>query len=220
MNWIDSSMSNKSYSSLISSYYASEIMPNYSNVIKNNISKIQLTKLPKEFSIENDDESDISKLIENTLRQKYNFVIPAIEIHINPNSKIELIKEDLGKFFEIFGEIEFINISSNSTKVYILYKYYFSAMYAYYAMNDILSGKFKEKDDKNLIVINDVINFSYVPNYNNLNSTAGTQKIYKNMNISDYSLNNLENENNNTTEINNDDQLNKNIDKIILFKNK
>ena len=64
MNWIDSSMSNKSYSSLISSYYASEIMPNYSNVIKNNISKIQLTKLPKEFSIENDDESDISKLIE------------------------------------------------------------------------------------------------------------------------------------------------------------
>ena len=155
MNWIDSSMSNKSYSSLISSYYASEIMPNYSNVIKNNISKIQLTKLPKEFSIENDDESDISKLIENTLRQKYNFVIPAIEIHIKPNSKIELIKEDLGKFFEIFGEIEFINISSNSTKVYILYKYYFSAMYAYYAMNDILSGKFKEKekDENNLIKI-------------------------------------------------------------------
>ena len=95
MNWIDSSMSNKSYSSLISSYYASEIMPNYSNVIKNNISKIQLTKLPKEFSIENDDESDISKLIENTLRQKYNFVIPAIEIHINPNSKIELINSKI-----------------------------------------------------------------------------------------------------------------------------
>ena len=82
------------------------------------------------------------------------------------------------------------------------------------------NNSFKEKDDKNLIVINDIINYSYVPNYNNLNSTAGTQKIYKNMNISDYSLNNLENENNNTTEINNDDQLNKNIDKIILFKNK
>ena len=40
------------------------------------------------------------------------------------------------------------------------------------------------------------------------------------MNISDFSLNNLENENNKTSEINNDDQLNKSIEKIILFKNK
>ena len=240
MNWIDSSMSNKSYSSLISSYYASEIMPNYSNVIKNNISKIQLTKLPKEFLIENDDESDISKLIENTLRQKYNFVIPAIEIHINPNSKIELIKEDLGKFFEIFGEIEFINISSNSTKVYILYKYYFSAMYAYYAMNDILSGKFKEKDENNLIkvkmfddsykrpqkncanenVSNNLLENSKTPiklNCNNINvsndnkkNLGNNQSLFPNQNKDVLSLDNNIKTHNNVLENNNLDINNKN----------
>ena len=150
MNFIDSSISNKSYSSLISSYYASEIMPNYSKIIRNNISNFKLTKLPKEFLNENEDEDDISKQIENTLRQKYNFVIPAIEININESTKIELIKEDLNKFFELFGEIEFINITSNSNKVYILYKYYFSAMYAFYAINDILSGKL----NNNLIKVN------------------------------------------------------------------
>ena len=139
MNFLNSSITNKSYSSLISSYYASEIMPNYSKIIRNNISNFKLTKLPKEYSNENEDEDDISKQIENTLRQKYNFVIPAIEININENTKIELIKEDLNKFFELFGEIEFINITSNSSKVYILYKYYFSAMYAFYAINDIIS---------------------------------------------------------------------------------
>ena len=98
-------MLNKSYSSLISSYYASEINPSYSKIIRNNISNFKLTKLPKEFLNENDEEDDISKQIENTLRQKYNFVIPAIEININENAKIELIKEDLNKFFELFGEI-------------------------------------------------------------------------------------------------------------------
>ena len=193
MNFIDSSISNKSYSSLISSYYASEIMPNYSKIIRNNISNFKLTKLPKEFLNENEDEDDISKQIENTLRQKYNFVIPAIEININESTKIELIKEDLNKFFELFGEIEFINITSNSNKVYILYKYYFSAMYAFYAINDILSGKL----NNNLIKVNMFDDSKKRPQKNCANDNLSNNLLENSK--TPIKLNNINIDNNNNT---------------------
>ena len=186
-------MLNKSYSSLISSYYASEIMPNYSKIIRNNISNFKLTKLPKEFLNENEDEDDISKQIENTLRQKYNFVIPAIEININESTKIELIKEDLNKFFELFGEIEFINITSNSNKVYILYKYYFSAMYAFYAINDILSGKL----NNNLIKVNMFDDSKKRPQKNCANDNLSNNLLENSK--TPIKLNNINIDNNNNT---------------------
>ncbi len=193
MNFLNSSITNKSYSSLISSYYASEIMPNYSKIIRNNISNFKLTKLPKEFLNENEDEDDISKQIENTLRQKYNFVIPAIEININENTKIELIKEDLNKFFELFGEIEFINITSNSNKVYILYKYYFSAMYAFYAINDILSGKL----NNNLIKVNMFDDSKKRPQKNCANDNLSNNLLENSK--TPIKLNNINIDNNNNT---------------------
>ena len=197
MNFLNSSITNKSYSSLISSYYASEIMPNYSKIIRNNISNFKLTKLPKEFLNENDEEDDISKQIENTLRQKYNFVIPAIEININENAKIELIKEDLNKFFELFGEIEFINITSNSNKVYILYKYYFSAMYAFYAMNDIISGKLnnENKNENNLIKVNMFDDSKKRPQKNCANDSLSNNLLENSK--TPIKLNNINNINNN-----------------------
>ena len=196
MNFINSTMLNKSYSSLISSYYASEIMPSYSKIIRNNISNFKLTKLPKEFLNENDEEDDISKQIENTLRQKYNFVIPAIEININENAKIELIKEDLNKFFELFGEIEFINITSNSNKVYILYKYYFSAMYAFYAMNDIISGKLnnENKNENNLIKVNMFDDSKKRPQKNCANDSLSNNLLENSK--TPIKLNNINNNNN------------------------
>ena len=199
MNFINSTMLNKSYSSLISSYYASEIMPSYSKIIRNNISNFKLTKLPKEFLNENDEEDDISKQIENTLRQKYNFVIPAIEININENAKIELIKEDLNKFFELFGEIEFINITSNSNKVYILYKYYFSAMYAFYAMNDIISGKLnnENKNENNLIKVNMFDDSKKRPQKNCANDNLSNNLLENSK--TPIKLNNINIDNNNNT---------------------
>ena len=195
MNFLNSSITNKSYSSLISSYYASEIMPNYSKIIRNNISNFKLTKLPKEYSNENEDEDDISKQIENTLRQKYNFVIPAIEININESTKIELIKEDLNKFFELFGEIEFINITSNSSKVYILYKYYFSAMYAFYAINDIISGKLN--NENNLIKVNMFDDSKKRPQKNCANDNLSNNLLENSK--TPIKLNNINIDNNNNT---------------------
>ena len=215
-------MLNKSYSSLISSYYASEIMPNYSKIIRNNISNFKLTKLPKEFLNENEDEDDISKQIENTLRQKYNFVIPAIEININESTKIELIKEDLNKFFELFGEIEFINITSNSNKVYILYKYYFSAMYAFYAMNDIISGKLnnENKNENNLIKVNMFDDSKKRPQKNCANDNLSNNLLENSK--TPIKLNNINIDNNNNTKKILDN--NKNIfpnqnNRILLKKN-
>ena len=215
MNFIDSSISNKSYSSLISSYYASEIMPNYSKIIRNNISNFKLTKLPKEFLNENEDEDDISKQIENTLRQKYNFVIPAIEININESTKIELIKEDLNKFFELFGEIEFINITSNSNKVYILYKYYFSAMYAFYAINDILSGKL----NNNLIKVNMFDDSKKRPQKNCANDNLSNNLLENSK--TPIKLNNINIDNNNNTKkiLDNNKNIFPNQNNGILLKN-
>ena len=218
MNFLNSSITNKSYSSLISSYYASEIMPNYSKIIRNNISNFKLTKLPKEFLNENDEEDDISKQIENTLRQKYNFVIPAIEININENAKIELIKEDLNKFFELFGEIEFINITSNSNKVYILYKYYFSAMYAFYAMNDIISGKLnnENKNENNLIKVNMFDDSKKRPQKNCANENVSNNLLENSKTPIKLNCNNINVSNDNKKNLGNNQSLFPNQNKDVL----
>ena len=177
---------NKTFS-LISSYYSNQI-PSYSNIIKNSVTSLQLTELPKELISVKENEDDLCTKIENSLKKKYNFVIPAIQIEFAADSKIELIKEDLNKFFSLFGEISYINIVEDKSNAYILYKFYFSAMFAYYAIRDILNinndgqnfinsgndekidvklfmnknGNEKEEDEKN---IND-----YENNNNNVNT--------------------------------------------------
>ena len=124
--------------SLISSYYSNQI-PSYSNIIKNSVTSLQLTELPKELISVKENDDDLCTKIENSLKKKYNFVIPAIQIEFAADSKIELIKEDLNKFFSLFGEISYINIVEDKSNAYILYKFYFSAMFAYYAIRDILN---------------------------------------------------------------------------------
>lgn len=147
----------KAYSSsLISSYYASELIPNYKEFVKNSISKLELSESP--YNCDNED-MDIGTQIQNTIKKKYNFIIPAIVIELNPESEISLIKEDLEKLFSTFGEIKYIDIQSNSNKAYLLYKFYFSALYAFDTIKEILSlpieDKEKEgiKDNDNMISI-------------------------------------------------------------------
>ena len=144
---------------------------------------------------------------------------------LNP---FDLFKEIFKKFIYNNNKLEF-NINNfykenfqifwNAIFIFMYKKLNYEFLFPY--LHDIKNNNsFKEKGYKNLIITYEIENYSYVANYNNFNSIAGTQQIYKNMNISDFSLNNLENENNKTSEINNDDQLNKSIEKIILFKNK
>ena len=178
---------NKTFS-LISSYYSNQI-PSYSNIIKNSVTSLQLTELPKELISDKENEDDLCTKIENSLKKKYNFVIPAIQIEFAADSKIELIKEDLNKFFSLFGEISYINIVEDKSNAYILYKFYFSAMFAYYAIRDILNIN---NDGQNIINSgnDEKIDVKLFMNKN------GNEKEEDEKNINDYENNNNNNGNN------------------------
>ena len=178
---------NKTFS-LISSYYSNQI-PSYSNIIKNSVTSLQLTELPKELISDKENEDDLCTKIENSLKKKYNFVIPAIQIEFAADSKIELIKEDLNKFFSLFGEISYINIVEDKSNAYILYKFYFSAMFAYYAIRDILNIN---NDGQNIINSgnDEKIDVKLFMNKN------GNEKEEDEKNINDYENNNNNNVNN------------------------
>lgn len=142
-SFITSTIKNKKHSttSPLLSYYMSELVPNYEELISSNIKQLKLT----EPLIE--EEKDIGTQIESSIKKHHNFIIPAISLELkNPSStpkqpQIELQLDNLKELFSLFGEITFIDITSNSNKAYILYKYYFSALFAFEAINRILSQK-------------------------------------------------------------------------------
>ena len=54
--------------SLISSYYSNQI-PSYSNIIKNSVTSLQLTELPKELISVKENDDDLCTKIENSLKK-------------------------------------------------------------------------------------------------------------------------------------------------------
>lgn len=90
------------------------------------------------------------EIIEPELKRKYNLVMPALYIKINENSYI-LSKTNLLKFFSLFGDVEYTDI--NKRHFYILYKFYFSAIFCFntliHAINkygDFISVKMLENE--------------------------------------------------------------------------
>ena len=140
-------------SSLVSSYYASEILPNYKELIQSSFTKLELKEAPIPCGMEEDPK------VNKEIKKKYNFIIPAIVLDIKEGSKILLVKEDLEKFFATFGEVKFIDIQSNDNKAYVLFKYYFSALYAFDTIKSILdisgSSKEEKKEDIKVEIIKD-----------------------------------------------------------------
>ena len=156
MNYIPSRKSKNNRSSLISAYYASELIPNYKDVISSTVNSIELTESPDEDNNNNnyDKENEIdSTQIDNTIKKKYNFIIPAIVIELNPESQIDLVKDDIEKFFSSFGEIKFIDLPKNSKKLYLLYKFYFSALFAFDTVKEILSIRSEDEKKKETIKV-------------------------------------------------------------------
>ena len=158
--------------------------------------------------------------------------VPNMYVKINKEIKnfeflnpFDLFKEICNEFIYDNNQLEFNIKNFYEVKFQIFWNAIFSFIYKnlnyeflFPYLNDVKSkNNFKEKEKgyKNLIITKKVVNFCYVPNFNNLKSIAGTQKIYKNINVSDFSLE----ENNKNTEIN-DDNLSFDKDKIIFFKNK
>lgn len=123
------------------SYYMSELIPNYEDIISYNIKQLKFTEPVEE------EEKDIGTQIESTIKKNHNFIIPAISLELNHTlssinqTQIELQLANLKELFSLFGEIQFIDITPNVNKAYILYKYYFSALFAYETINQILHNR-------------------------------------------------------------------------------
>ena len=120
--------------SMVSSYYASELIPNYKELVKKSIRGLQLKDSSSSSEENKNNPQDI-------IKRKFNFIIPAIVIELTTESDITFNKEDLNEFFSTFGEIKFIDIQLNNSKAYVLYKSYFCALFAYETIKEILDEK-------------------------------------------------------------------------------
>lgn len=195
MNYIPSRKSKNNRSSLISAYYASELIPNYKDVISSTVNSIELTESPDEDNSNNnyDKENEIdSTQIDNSIKKKYNFIIPAIVIELNPESQIELVKDDIEKFFSSFGEIKFIDLPKNSKKLYLLYKFYFSALFAFDTVKEILSIRSEDEKKKETIKVKIL--------RNETENETKTTKDDNNNTTNNNNLNESSNSNNNNKE--------------------
>ena len=114
-----------------------DIMP-YKLLIKENIKSFNL--LPNEENPPKETE------LENSLKAKYNFDTPTLELVLKVTSDFENIKEKLKEYLDLFGENTLVKYDHNANTVKINYKYYFSCLYANRSLTNILQ---KEPDNLN-----------------------------------------------------------------------
>ena len=114
-----------------------EVLP-YKALIKEHIKSFNL--LP------NEEKSSKENELENSLKVKYNFDTPTLEIVLKVTSDYENIKEKLKEYLDLFGENTLVKYDHNANTVKINYKYYFSCLYANRSLNNILQ---KETENVN-----------------------------------------------------------------------
>ena len=164
-NIIPSKESNSSSNSNLSSFSnyidQSTIMP-FKLFLKENIKSFNL--LPNEENSTKENE------LENSLKAKYHFDTPTLEINLKVTSDYELIKKKLKEYLELFGEIKSLEYDHNANNIKINYKYYFSCLYANRSLTNILQNKNE---------INSAINYYSNCEYSNkgINTTISKEKI-------------------------------------------
>ena len=79
--------------------------------------------------------------MENSLKAKYNFDTPILEIILKVTTDYDLIQNKLKEYLELFGEINSLNYDHNANTVKIIYKYYFSCLYANRSLTNVLQEK-------------------------------------------------------------------------------
>ena len=114
-----------------------DILP-YKILIKENIKSFNL--LPNEENPTKEAE------LENSLKAKYNFDTPTLELVLKVTSDYETIKGKLKEYLDLFGENTLVKYDHNANTVKINYKYYFSCLYANRSLTNILQ---KEPDNSN-----------------------------------------------------------------------
>ena len=105
------------------------IMP-YKLFLKENIKSFNL--------LQNEENSTKENELENSLKAKYNFDTPILEIILKVTSDYDIIQIKLKEYLELFGEINNLKYDHNANTIKIYYKYYFSCLYANRSLTNIL----------------------------------------------------------------------------------
>ena len=153
-----------SFSNMIS---PNEILP-YKALIKDNIKSFNL--LPNEENTSKESE------LENSLKAKYNFDTPTLELVLKITSDFENIKEKLKEYLDLFGENTLVKYDHNANTIKINYKYYYSCLYANRSLSNIL-----QKDNDNTNPMNYYTNCEF--SSKSITSTMSSEK-YQNKNKS------------------------------------
>ena len=119
----------------------STIMP-FRTFLKENIKSFNL--------LQNDENSTKENELENSLKVKYNFDTPTLEIILRVTSDYDLIQKKLKEYLDLFGEINSLKYDHNANTIKVNYKYYFSCLYANRSLTSIL-----QKDNE----VNSAINY-------------------------------------------------------------
>ena len=147
-----------------------ETLP-YILLIKENVKSFNL--LPNEENQTKENE------LENSLKAKYNFDTPTLEIVLKITSDYERIKEKLKEYFELFGQINLVKYDHNLNTIKINYKYYFSCLYANRSLNNIL-----QKESDNTTPMNYYTNCEYSSKSITTTMSSEKNKANSNKNIS------------------------------------
>ena len=231
-------VSNSNQSSFSNYLDQNTIMP-YKMFLKENIKSFNL--------LQNEENTTKENELENSLKAKYNFDTPILEIILKVTSDYDIIQTKLKEYLELFGEINNLKYDHNANTVKIYYKYYFSCLYAnrsltnilqkptemnstinYYSNYDIISKSINSEISKekafNKISTNKDFNQAFkflTENYKT--STKFRTQIYKGENNENRSMNITEDEetkNNIITEKETNIEENKNNDKEYVFNPK
>ena len=168
-NTIPSKESNSHSSSNLSSFSnyidQSTILP-YKLFLKENIKSFNL--LPNEENTTKENE------LENSVKAKYNFDTPTLEIVLKVTSDYDKIHQKLKEYLDLFGEINTVKYDHNANTVKINYKYYFSCLYANRSLTNILENKKNE--------INSAINYYSNCDYSSKSINTGSRDKNSNQN--------------------------------------
>ena len=88
----------------------------------------------------NEENSTKENELENSLKVKYNFDTPTLEIILRVTSDYDLIKNKLREYLDLFGEIHSLKYDHNANAIKVNYKYYFSCLYANRSLTSILQN--------------------------------------------------------------------------------
>lgn len=133
-------------------YDQNNILP-FKTFLKENIKSFNL--LPNEENSTKENE------LENSLKAKYNFDTPTLEIVLKITSDYELIETKLKEYLNLFGEINSLRYDHNANTVKVNYKYYFSCLYANRSLTNILQNQNE---------INNAINYYSTCDFSNKSS--------------------------------------------------